>query len=175
MDHGQPDEDRHERVDRELIELLNELKVALPGVQILFAFMLILPFSQGFARVTSFERWVYFAAFIAAALGAALLIAPSSYHRLRFRHRDKERMLFAANRMAIGGMALVAVAMALVVGLITDVIFGSVPAGVAAALVGGWFAWFWYGLPLSRRLDDPDREDAEPLDVRHNGAAHRRG
>ncbi|HEX3302837.1 MAG TPA: DUF6328 family protein [Thermomicrobiales bacterium] len=150
------DEDHDDRINRELIELLNELRVALPGVQILFAFMLILPFSQGFAKVTTAERWVYFVAFIAAALGTALLIAPSSYHRLRFRHGDKERLLIASNRMAIGGMALIAIAMACVVGLITDVIFGTIPAAIAAGLVGGWFAWFWYGLPLTRRFGKDD-------------------
>ena len=175
MHADEQDEKRHERINRELIELLNELRVALPGVQILFAFMLILPFSQGFARVTTVERWVYFAAFIAAALGTALLIAPSSYHRLRFRHRDKEHMLIVANRMAIGGMGLVAVAMALVVGLITDVIFGTLAASIAAALVGGWFAWFWYGLPLRRRLEengDPE-EPVDRFDPQHNGAPRR--
>jgi hypothetical protein len=172
MDRQHPaGEDRQERVNRELIELLNELRVALPGVQILFAFMLILPFSQGFTRITSTERWVYFAAFISAALGTALLIAPSSYHRLRFRHRDKEHMLFVANRMAIGGMALVALAMALVVGLITDVLYGTLAASITAGLVGGWFAWFWYGLPLTRRFDD-DHERDEQFDT--HGAAARR-
>jgi cation transport ATPase len=171
MREDESDEDRHERVNRELIELLNELRVALPGVQILFAFMLTLPFSQGFTRVTSTERWVYFAAFIAAALGTALLIAPSSYHRLRFRQRDKEHLLLVANRMAIGGMALVAIAMALVVGLITDVIFGTLAASITAGLVGGWFAWFWYGLPLTRRFDDEERP--ERIAPRHKGAAHR--
>lgn len=149
---AQDREDQDDRINRELIELLNELRVALPGVQVLFAFMLVLPFSQGFARVTTVERWVYFGAFISAALGTALLIAPSSYHRLRFRQGDKERMLVASNRMAICGMAQVAVAMAGVVGLITDVIFGTPAAAFASGLVGGWFAWFWYGLPLSRRL-----------------------
>jgi hypothetical protein len=154
-------EEKDERVNRELLELLNELRVALPGVQILFAFMLILPFSQGFAKITDVERWVYFGAFIAAALGTALLIAPSSYHRLRFRQGDKEHMLFSSNRMAIGGMALVAIAMAGVVGLITDVIFGTLAASITAGLVGGWFAWFWYGLPLSRRLEMPETRSTE--------------
>ena len=170
--HAQDGEDGQERINRELIELLNELRVALPGVQILFAFMLILPFSQGFTRITPTERWVYFAAFIAAALGTALLIAPSSYHRLRFRQRDKEHLLLVANRMAIAGMALVAISMAMVVGLITDVIYGTLAASLAAGFVGGWFAWFWYGLPLTRRFDD-DEERREPLDARHDGAAHR--
>jgi hypothetical protein len=148
-----PREDEKQRVDRELIELLNELRVALPGVQILFGFMLILPFSQGFAKLTTIERWVYFGAFMAAALGTALLIAPSSYHRLRFRQKDKERMLFTSNRMAIAGMALVALSMAGSVGLITEVVFSPVPALVAGVAIGGWFAWFWYGLPISRRID----------------------
>jgi cation transport ATPase len=153
-DGQQHSEDKKERVNRELIELLNELRVALPGVQVLFAFMLIVPFSQGFARVTTAERFVYFVAFLCAAMGTGLLIAPSSYHRLRFRHRDKERMLLSSNRMAIAGMAFVALSIAAVVALITDVIFNT-PAAVAVAIgIGGWFAWFWYGLPLSRRLQD---------------------
>lgn len=149
-------ENREERVNRELIELLNELRVALPGVQVLFAFMLVVPFSQGFAKVTSTERWVYFATFLTAALGTGLLIAPSSYHRLRFRHHDKERMLLSSNRMAIGGMALVAISITGVVGLITEVIFGTPAAVIGAGVVAIWFAWFWYGLPLSRRLESND-------------------
>jgi Family of unknown function (DUF6328) len=111
------------------------------------------PFSQGFSRVTSTERTIYFIAFLAAALGVALLIAPSSYHRLQFRRRDKERMLFTANRMAVGGMAFVAFSMATVVGLITEFLFGTAPAIAVGIVIGVWFAWFWYGLPLSRRLD----------------------
>jgi hypothetical protein len=146
-------ENREERVNRELIELLNELRVALPGVQVLFAFMLVVPFSQGFAKVTSRERWVYFAAFLAAALATGLLIAPSSYHRLRFRHHDKERMLRSSNRMAIGGMALVAASITGVVGLITNVTFGTRAAVIATGVVAIWFGWFWYGLPLTRQLE----------------------
>ena len=153
---GSGGEDNQERVNRELIELLNELRVALPGVQVLFAFMLILPFSQGFAKLTHGQRWLYFAAFVCAAIGAALLIAPSSYHRLRFRHRDKERMLLSSNRMAIAGMAFVAVSMICVVGLISDVVFGTLTGVLAGLGVGAAFAWFWYGLPLSRRIADGD-------------------
>jgi Family of unknown function (DUF6328) len=147
---GQSDEDEKQRVDRELIELLNELRVALPGVQVLFAFLLTVPFSQRFNQLTALQKDVYFAAFITAALGVALLIAPSSYHRLRFRHKDKERMLFTSNRLAVGGMIFVALSMTGVVFVITDVLFGGTPASIAAAAVAGWFVWFWYGLPLSR-------------------------
>jgi amino acid transporter len=146
------DEGNKERVDRELIELLNELRVALPGVQVLFAFMLVVPFNQRFTELTPTERWFYYAAFISAALGVALLIAPSSYHRLRFRQGDKERMLFTSNRLMVTGMAFVAVSMTLAVGLISDLVFGSWHAFVAGSAVGGWLAWFWYGLPLSRRI-----------------------
>jgi amino acid transporter len=141
-----------QRVDRELIELLNELRVALPGVQILFGFLLIVPFNQGFAKLSSLERWIYFVAFVTTALGTALLIAPSSYHRLRFRQRDKERMLFTSNRMAIGGMALVALSTACIAGLITEVVLGGWAAIVVVIAIAVWFGWFWYGQPLTRRL-----------------------
>jgi Family of unknown function (DUF6328) len=147
------EENTKERVDRELIELLNELRVALPGVQILFAFMLVVPFNTGFANLSTAERWVYYAAFISAALGTVLMIAPSSYHRLRFREGDKEQMLFTSNKLMLVGMGFVALAMALAVGLISGVVFGDGVALVAGFGIGAWVVWFWYGLPLSRRLE----------------------
>jgi hypothetical protein len=147
-------EDEKARIDRELIELLNELRIVLPGVQVLFAFLLILPFSQGFARVTQTQRAVYFGSFVCAALATALFIAPSTYHRLRFREKDKERMLFTANKLAIAGTALLMVATAGVVYLITDVLYHVLTASLVTAAIAGWFAWFWYGLPISRRVVD---------------------
>jgi uncharacterized protein DUF6328 len=147
-------EDEKARIDRELIELLNELRIVLPGVQVLFAFLLILPFNQGFARVTQAQRAVYFGSFVCTALATALFIAPSTYHRLRFRQKDKERMLFTANKLAIAGTALLMLATAGVVYLITDVLYHSVTAGLVTAAIAGWFAWFWYGLPISRRVDE---------------------
>jgi len=149
------DEDPKARLDRELIELLTELRVALPGVQVLFAFLLTLPFTQGFDKLSGPQRNVYFATFLCTALAVALLIAPSSYHRLRFRHHDKERMLQIANRLLITGMVFVAFAVTGVVYLITDLLFGVQWAAIATAGVAGWFAWFWYGLPLTRV--DPKR------------------
>jgi hypothetical protein len=146
-----PDEDPKQRVDRELIELLNELRVAIPGVQVLFAFLLIVPFSQGFDKMSTAQRGVYFGAFVTTALATALFIAPSAYHRIRFRQRDKERMLWSANRMAIAGMAFLAMAMMAVVYLVTDVLYHAAYASLATGLIAGWFVWFWYGLPLSRR------------------------
>jgi uncharacterized protein DUF6328 len=147
-------EDEQKRLDRELIELLNELRVALPGVQVLFAFMLVVPFSQGFSSLSSVERWIYFAAFIASALAAALLIAPSSFHRLRFRQGDKEKMVHLGNRLLVGGLVLVAISISLSVGLISGFVFGTGMALAAGVGVGAAFAWFWFGLPLSRRVQD---------------------
>jgi hypothetical protein len=153
-DDGSPDESTKERVDRELIELLNDARVALPGVQVLFAFLLVVPFNQRFVELTTAERWVYYAALLSTALAAALLIAPSSYHRLRFRQGDKEQMLFTSNRLLVSGLALAALSIALAVGLISEFVFGTIPGLVAGLGIGAWLAWFWYGLPLSRRIRD---------------------
>src|SRR5256885_16323521 len=98
-------------LDRELIELLNELRVVLPGVQVLFAFLLAVPFANGWARVTDLQRDVFFVAFIATAVASILLIAPSSYHRLRWREGDKEHMLETSNRLAIAGTVFLALGM----------------------------------------------------------------
>ena len=152
-------EDEKERIDRELIELLNELRVVLPGVQVLFAFLLILPFQQGFSKVDGIERGVFYASLILTSLGTALLIAPSSWHRLRFRAGDKKRMLFVSNRLAVAGMALLAFAMTAVMYLITDVLFETTWASIVAALNALWFAFFWYVLPLWRAPQTPDELD----------------
>ena len=146
-----------EDLNRELIELLNELRVVLPGVQVLFAFLLAVPFANGWTRVTELQRDVFFVAFLATAAASILLIAPSSYHRLRWREGDKEQMLETSNRLAIAGTAFLAVGMTAVVFLITDILFMATWAAVTAAVVGGTFAWFWYGLPLIRGVrDGPD-------------------
>ena len=145
-------ESEEERRNRELIELLNELRVALPGVQVLFAFLLAVPFANGFPRLGGLDRDIFFVAFITTALSTALLIAPSSYHRLRWRAGDKERMLVISNALTIAGTAFLALAMTGVVFLISDLLFGIAAAIPVAAAAGAAFAWFWYALPLSRRL-----------------------
>ena len=152
------DEQRKEHdLDRELIELLNELRVALPGVQVLFAFLLIVPFSNGWDQVTEVQRYVYFAGFLCAAVSSAFLIAPSTYHRLRWREGDKEHMLVMANRMAIAGAVFLAAGMTATVFLITDVLFDNAWAAAVAAAVGGTFVWLWFGLALLREAGDRDR------------------
>jgi hypothetical protein len=141
-------------LDRELIELLNELRVALPGVQVLFAFLLAVPFANGWTRVTDLQRDVFFVAFIATAAASILLIAPSAHHRLRWREGDKERMLRTANTLAIAGTVFLAIGMTAAVFLIADILFRAWWAGLTAALVAAGFAWFWYGLPLARGATD---------------------
>jgi amino acid transporter len=146
---GTQDEDRMERVSRELIELLNELRVALPGVQVLFAFLLAVPFAQGFTRVTDFQRALYFTVIALTAVSLALLIAPSAWHRLRFRQQDKERILRASNKMSIAGLGFLALAMTGAVMLIADFIYSptlTIISGIAAAVVYGVL---WYVLPLA--------------------------
>jgi hypothetical protein len=146
-----PDESEKQRRDRELIELLNELRVALPGVQVLFAFLLIVPFSNGFPKMTTIQRDIYFVAFACATVSAALLIAPSIHHRLRFRARNKEQLLHRANRLTIVGMGFLAIAMSAVAFVITDVLFNEPWAGLAAAVAAAGFGWIWYAVPLSNR------------------------
>jgi hypothetical protein len=145
-------EDTRERLDRELIELLNELRVALPGVQVLFAFLLTVPFTQRFSEVDGVQRDAYFASFLCAAIATVLLIAPSAYHRLQWRRQDKEHMLVVANRLAIAGTAFLALAVTGSVFFVTDFLFGALATGIITGVTAGLFTWFWYGLPLRRRL-----------------------
>ena len=97
------DESEKERIDRELIELLNELRVALPGVQVLFAFLLAVPFAQGWTSTTEFQKDLFFAVLCCTAISAAFLIAPSAWHRIHFRQQEKEHLLLTSNKLAIVG------------------------------------------------------------------------
>jgi hypothetical protein len=148
-----PGESVKERVDRELIELLNEIRVALPGVQVLFAFLLILPFQQGFRDASTSDQTVYTLALLLSALAAALLIAPSMYHRLNFRRGVKEQILFDANRLVVAGMAFVALGIACCLYLVIDVVYGGTAALFATAGALLVYFVFWVALPLARRGD----------------------
>ena len=145
---AQPGETSKERHDRELIELLNELRVALPGVQVLFAFLLAVPFAQGWKNITEFQKDVFFIAFLATAVSSALFIAPSAYHRLRWRVEDKGRIVGISNRLTIAGMFFLAVSIDAVVLLVTDYIFDRTKAIATTAALGGVFIALWYGLAL---------------------------
>jgi Family of unknown function (DUF6328) len=151
------DESRDEKLDRELIELLNELRVVLPGVQVLFAFLLTVPFTNRFQQVTETQERIFFVTFLLAMVATGLLIAPSAYHRLRWRQHDKEQILVTSNRLAIAGTVVLALALSGVVFLVTDVLFESAAAvGLVTAATLAFLFWFWYGLPLLRRVRDPD-------------------
>jgi hypothetical protein len=154
-------EDRKERIDRELIELLNELRVALPGVQVLFAFLLIVPFQQRFAEVSELSRVVYFGGLAAAAASIAFFIAPATYHRLNLRRGtdEKEQMLLTSNRLTIIGTGLVATGMTCSVFIVADLLFGIFEATVAAVVTVVVFSLLWYGLPLAMRRGGEDSED----------------
>jgi hypothetical protein len=151
---GEPGESDKERMDRELIELLNELRVALPGVQVLFAFLLVVPFQQRFRTVTDFQQTVYFVTLLLAAAACALLIAPSAHHRVLFRAKEKRTLLVTANGLAIAGMACLAAAMVGVLTLITDFLYGTATTIVVAVVAAGLFAGLWYAFPLRRRAGD---------------------
>ena len=147
-------ESRRERINRELIELLNELRVALPGVQVLFAFLLAVPFSNGYTRITEFQKNVFFVTLAATAISTACFIVPTAYHRLNFRNREKERILFVSNKFAIAGIMTLAVSMIGVVVLITDVIYSDTAAVVAGVSAFALFFGLWAVLPFAMRDDD---------------------
>jgi hypothetical protein len=148
----EPGESPKERHDRELIELLNELRVALPGVQVLFAFLLAVPFSRGYSRITAFEKYVFFISLVATTISSALLIAPTSFHRLRWRVEDKERILEVGNRLAIVGLFALAVAMIAALLMVGDFLFGRTVGVLTAACVGAVLVALWYGIALRARL-----------------------
>ena len=152
------EESRKERVDRELMELLNELRVALPGVQFLFAFLLIVPFSPQAPELSDFQRDVYLATLLAAAVATGLLIAPAAQHRVLFRQHDKEALLRRSNRSAFLGLTVLALAIVGAVLLVTDVLFDLALAGITAAAIGVFLAWWWIAVPCwlraRRETDD---------------------
>jgi hypothetical protein len=152
------DEDRgrheteKERLDRNMSELLQELRVALPGVQVLFAFLLTVPFQQGFSKATAFQKDVYLVTLLLTALASALLISPSAYHRLEFRQDDKKHIVLMANRFAIAGFAVLAAAMTSAVLLVTDYLYSDTTSIVSTIGVGVVLYGLWYAAPLTRRL-----------------------
>lgn len=152
------DEDEAEKLDRELNELLQGLRVLLPGIQVLFAFLLAVPFAQGFAQVTAGQRRVFFIAFVATAVASVLLMAPSVQHRLRWRQHDKERLLRRSNRLTIAGVTVLAFAISAVVYLIADVVYDSTTATVTTAAIAMGFLVVWLIVPFVRPGREPDPE-----------------
>jgi hypothetical protein len=151
------DETPTERADRNLGELLQELRVALPGVQVLFAFLLAVPFQSGFEDVTAFQRDVYFVTLLCSAAAIVFLIAPTPYHRINFARRDKEHVVAMSARLTAIGLCALALAMTGAVLLVTDWLFGVVVVVVTMTFVGLLFGVAWLGLPLHRRLTTEPR------------------
>lgn len=149
-------ETEKERVDRELIEFLNEVRVVLPGVQVLFAFLLTVPFTTIFDKdVDGGGRVAYIVAFFFTAFAAALMITPTPLHRLQFRQGDKEGFLRTSNQLVLAGIACLAVAMVAVVWLVAQILFTD---GGTAAVIGAVAAVvvvvLWFVLPLISRFTD---------------------
>jgi amino acid transporter len=138
--------------DRQMIELLNELRVALPGVQIFFAFLLTVPFSQRFSKLNGFQTNVYYVTLIATALCAACLIGPSASHRLRFHQNDRGWIIESANTLLIAGLALLAIAIGCAVLLITDFLFDGARVWIYTGFVMLVVVWLWFVRPLSRAV-----------------------
>jgi hypothetical protein len=145
-------EDEAEKLDRELIELLNELRVVMPGVQLLFGFLLTVPFQQRFGEVTDFQKAVYFATLLLTAASAAFLMAPSAFHRLTFREGQKPYLVHLATRQTIAGLVLLALAMNGALMLLTDVLFGAVVVAITVAAMAALYAWLWFGLAWRRKM-----------------------
>jgi hypothetical protein len=147
----QTGEDRQERTARELIELLNELRVILPGVQFLFAFLLTVPFSQRFSELDSLETGVFFVTLLCTAIATALLMAPSAQHRILWREGVREQRLELGNTLTIAGLAFLVPAMVGAVFVVSDFIFGLWAAVVVTLLLILFFALLWFALPLRYR------------------------
>jgi hypothetical protein len=142
--------DEQERTERQLAELLQELRVALPGVQILFAFLLTVPFAQRFDEVTDFQKDLFFATLMCTALSTACLIAPTATHRLRFHRHDRKYVIEVAHRLTIAGLVFLALAIVCAMGLITDFLFDGTARWIWPALVAAVIAVLWFARPLLR-------------------------
>ncbi|MFL5844001.1 MAG: DUF6328 family protein [Solirubrobacteraceae bacterium] len=144
-------EDPQERRNRQLDQLLQETRVVMPGVQVLFAFLLAVVFQQNFTKTTQFQKDVFLATILCAAGAALCFIAPAAWHRILFEQKDKRHIIKVANRFVISGVGFLALAMTLALILVCDVVFTTATAAIVAALVGGAFLWFWFAAPLLRR------------------------
>jgi O-antigen/teichoic acid export membrane protein len=139
-----------ERYDRNLTELMSELRVALPGVQVLFAFLLVAPFNQRFRTLSHFERRLYMVTLLCTLLASILLIAPTLQHRLEFRRGQKAYLVRTANRLTIAGLSVFALAMTCAILLVTHYLFGPTTAIITTAVVAACFLLIWFVMPLRR-------------------------
>jgi hypothetical protein len=140
-----------EKLDRNTIELLNELRIAGSGIQILFAFLLVVPFNAGWSKTSSFERTVYFLTLVVVAIAGVLLLAPPIHHRLLFRHHEKRYLVTSGNRLAIAGMVFLGLGFTGILVLLSDYVVGGVAPIIAGVLTFVAVAGLWFVVPLVRR------------------------
>jgi O-antigen/teichoic acid export membrane protein len=152
---ARPGETLDERDDRNLTDLLQELRVAGIGVQVLFGFLLGLPFTTRFDRLEDWQRWLYLSILLLAAASIVLLVAPVAYHRLVFRRHQREHLIRAANIMAICGLATVSLSVSAAVLLVISYVEPGPAAVLAAAVTAAMFGSLWFLLPLARRQQAP--------------------
>lgn len=154
-----PDDDRDEtpdeKLDRNTIELLNELRIAGSGIQILFAFLLVVPFNAGWTKTSPFERTVYFVTLVLVAISAVLLLAPPVQHRLLFRHHEKRYLVMLGNRLAIAGMVFLGFGLTGILVLLSDYVVGGVAPIVAGVVTFVSVGGLWFALPMVRRSREP--------------------
>jgi hypothetical protein len=143
-----------EELDQEWSELVEEHRLAMPGTQVLFAFLLIPPFQQRFSDLTEGQTYVYYSALLCAAVAIVLLIAPTAAHRMLWRQGDKEALLRTSTFTAIAATAFLAAGMTASVYLITDFLYGEPATAIVVTVLAGLFISFWYAYPLARRLRD---------------------
>src|SRR5918911_3567310 len=147
-------ESEQERRARELVELLQELRVVLPGVQVLFAFLLTVPFSARFGEVSPLQQGIFFGTLVCTAISAALLIAPSAHHRILWRQQAREHRLRVANQLAIAGMLLLVPGMLGAIFVVTDLLFGLTAAAAGTALITAFFIYVWFVIPIRFRMNE---------------------
>lgn len=156
-------QNNEDEADRKLNELVQELRLVLPGSTVLFAFLLSVPFSTRFDRLSVFDRMIFFAAFLASALALIFLLAEVGYHRVRGKPYDKQVMIKTTSRQAVAGLALIGVSLLACVVLVADFVYGSVIAVTVTIPVGLGMIGMWFGLPLIRRWR------GDPHERRHDG------
>ena len=144
--------DGYDELDAEWSELLEEHRVAMPGAQVLFTFLLILPFQNRFSQLTDVQEYVYFGGFICAAIAIVLLITPTASHRIQWRQHDKETLLRNATLTSIVALVFLALAMTASIFLVADFLFDAPTTLIATIVIAALFTWFWFALPVLRRL-----------------------
>ncbi len=167
-----PESDREtdkERADRNFVELLQGARVAVTGVQVLFAFLLTVPFSQGFFRLSEFDRWLFYVALVSAAIASICYIAPANQHRVLFRQGLKEKLVRRSNFYGIAGALALAVSMTAATMLVVDYLFHSTLALVTAGVIAALAVWSWFGQPAIDRSGRPDDAPTEEDEAGRRG------